>query len=57
MLNTLIYQEDPEMVPVFSPSANVLLVKFPCSVALHLYLYPEVMQGMKIMKYADNQTE
>jgi len=36
---------------------EVLVVKFPCAVALHLYLYPEVMNGMNIMKFTNNQSD
>lgn len=32
----------------------VLIVKFPCAIALHLTLYPEVRRGMEIMKFANN---
>ena len=39
----------------YSTDKLVLLAKFPSAVALHLCLYPEVMEGMKIMKYANNQ--
>jgi hypothetical protein len=33
------------------------LVKFPCALALHLYLYPEVENGMVIMKFTNNNPE
>ena len=33
----------------------VFYVKFPCAVALHFVLYPEVAQGMQLMKLANNQ--
>lgn len=39
----------------FALSEWVLYVKLPCSLALHLYLYPEVQKGMALMKYANNQ--
>jgi len=32
----------------------VLIVKFPCAIALHLSLYPEVRKGMVIMNFANN---
>ena len=38
----------------FEDSFAVMLVKFPCSVALHLVLYPEVLVGMEMMKFANN---
>ena len=43
-----------EFHTVFAHSDWVLYVKLPCSMALHLYLYPEVKKGMKIMKFANN---
>ena len=36
-------------------SLIVLLVKFPAGIALHLVLYPEVEQGMSLMKFANNE--
>ena len=39
----------------FAQSEWVLYVKLPCSLALHVYLYPEVQKGMALMKYANNQ--
>ena len=39
---------------VFAHSEWVLYVKLPCSLALHVYLYPEVQKGMALMKYANN---
>lgn len=46
----------PDAIFHFGFVANfyVLLVKFPCSIALHLYLHPEVSKGLVIMKYANN---
>ena len=38
----------------FAPDFYVLLVKFPCSIALHLFLHPEVRKGLIIMKFANN---
>lgn len=43
----------------FGESHNFALffIKFPCAVALHLMLYPEVARGMIIMKYANNEPD
>ena len=43
----------------FSESHNFALffIKFPCALALHLMLYPEVARGMIIMKYANNEPD
>ena len=57
MLHSIITNEHEEFGPTFSKSFTVLLVKFPCAVALHLCLYPEVMSGMTIMKFSNNQPE
>lgn len=38
----------------FMPDFIVFYVKFPCTIALHLYLFPEVNKGMTIMKFANN---
>jgi len=40
----------------FASSYTVFIVKFPSAICLHFVLYPEVMQGMKIMKYSNNQS-
>jgi len=31
-------------------------VKFPCAIALHLSLYPEVAKGMNLMQFSNNQS-
>lgn len=53
MLLAIIYTDSYENH--FVDSREVLAVKFPCTIALHLYLYPEVTKGMQIMKFANNQ--
>ena len=55
MLTCMLYSMMQEEIRNFSESYAVYLVKFPCAICLHLVLYPEVMQGMKIMKFANNQ--
>ena len=57
MLHSLITNEGGEFGHTFSTDYTVLHVKFPCAVALHLCLYPEVMSGMTIMKFSNNQPE
>ena len=58
MFTCIIYaikiDEDGEYTPNISHNFAVWLVKFPCSVALHFLLYPEVANGMAIMKFANN---
>lgn len=41
----------------FSHDFALFFVKYPCAIALHLILYPEVARGMMIMKFANNQPE
>ena len=43
----------------FDTAANfgIFFIKFPCALALHLMLYPEVARGMMIMKFANNEPE
>lgn len=55
MLWSLISNVLGEYSQHFTNDFIVLLVKFPCTVALHLFLFPEVQTGMKIMKFANNQ--
>lgn len=38
----------------FTRNIWVTWVKFPCSVGLHLFLFPEVKKGMNIMKFSSN---
>lgn len=37
----------------FSHTFTVFFIKVPCSIALHLLLYPEVSIGMQVMKFAN----
>lgn len=37
----------------FSHTFTVFFIKLPCSIALHLLLYPEVCIGMNVMKFAN----
>jgi hypothetical protein len=40
------------------PSTHVLwFVKFPCAVALHLSLTPQISNGLAIMKFSNNQAD
>lgn len=39
--------------PYLAHSHALWLVKFPCSTALHFALYPQVSDGMAIMKFAN----
>jgi len=41
----------------FPHDFSVFYVKFPCAIALHFCLYPEVAKGMELMKFANNHPE
>jgi hypothetical protein len=43
-----------EFTSEMSHSFTLFFVKFPCALALHIILYPEVARGMMIMKFANN---
>ena len=55
MLYSMVFGEEEEGFG-FARSYAVFIVKFPSAICLHFVLYPEVMQGMNIMKYANNQS-
>lgn len=42
---------------VFHNDFTVFFIKLPCSIALHLLLYPEVAIGMKVMQFANQNPE
>jgi len=48
--------EDEGYSPNIAKNFGVWIVKFPCVLALHFVLYPEVANGMSIMKFANNQS-
>jgi hypothetical protein len=54
MLYAIEINEEGEYTPNISHNFAVWLVKFPCSVALHFLLYPEVANGMAVMKFTNN---
>ena len=53
-LAATIYKKNERLEVAFTPDFVVLLVKFPCAVALHFFLHPEVSKGLTIMKFANN---
>jgi len=55
MLWAIASNENGDYAAELAHSSVVFYVKFPCAVALHLVLYPEVAKGMSIMKFANNQ--
>lgn len=38
-------------------SFHLWLVKFPCAMALHLLLYPEVFNGLALMKFTNDECD
>lgn len=48
-----IYINEEGQTYEFSHSFTVFFVKLPCTIALHLLLYPEVAVGLDIMKFAN----
>ena len=57
MLYAIWTDENGDYTPNIAHSYAVWIVKFPCAVALHFFLYPEVANGMAIMKFANNQCD
>lgn len=41
----------------FPHSLMLFLVKIPCSIALHLLLYPNIERGLALMKFSNNNPE
>lgn len=57
MLYAMWTNENGDYTPNIAHSYAVWIVKFPCAVALHFFLYPEVANGMNIMKFANQQCD
>jgi hypothetical protein len=57
MLYAIITDEGGAFTPLVAGNFALFYVKFPCAVALHLVLFPQVAKGMKIMKFANNQCD
>jgi len=55
MLYAIFKNDGNQYVPNIAHSFAVWFVKFPCTLALHFVLYPEVANGMSLMKFANNQ--
>lgn len=49
--------ENGEYGQGYAHSFMLFLVKFPCALALHLYIYPEISKGLSLMKFANNNPE
>lgn len=57
MLIAILQNEQGKYTNEFSHSFAVFYIKFPCCIALHLSLYPEVAKGMEIMKFTNQQCD
>mmetsp|Transcript_11642 Transcript_11642/g.17667 ORF Transcript_11642/g.17667 Transcript_11642/m.17667 type:complete len:211 (-) Transcript_11642:29-661(-) len=57
MLWAIMTNENNDYEATLAHSYTVFFLKFPCSVALHFVLYPEVAKGMNLMKFANNQND
>lgn len=53
MLYAMWTDEAGAYTPNIAHSFAVWIVKFPCAIALHFFLYPEVANGMAVMKFAN----
>ena len=52
----IVTNENGDYTPSLAHSFAVFYIKFPCAIALHFCLYPEVAKGMNLMKFANNQS-
>jgi len=41
----------------FKPELMLYVIKLPCAIALHLVLYPQIDQGLRLMKFANNSPD
>jgi hypothetical protein len=58
MLGCMVYQIMTDINELSFPhDFSVFYVKFPCAIALHFCLYPEVAKGMELMKFCNNHPE
>lgn len=53
MFISIVSNENGRYTNEFSHSFAVFYLKFPCAIALHLMLYPEVAKGLNIMKFCN----
>lgn len=55
MVYAILTNENEDYSPNIAHNYAVFFVKFPCTLALHFVLYPEVANGMNMMKFTNNQ--
>jgi len=56
MLFAMVTNENHMYTPVASSTFPLFEVKFPCAMALHFMLYPEVFDALLLMKFAVKET-
>jgi len=52
-----LYVNESGMSYTFARNFSVFFVKLPCTIALHFLLYPEVANGLSVMKYSNQNPE
>lgn len=57
ILYSIFVQKTAELTEFDTGSFVLYIVRFVCSVALHIMLFPEVRKGMIIMKYVNNHPD
>ena len=55
MLSEILDNLETGNIEPFSQNKAVFFVKFPCALALHLEIYPEIAKGLNLMKFANNE--
>jgi hypothetical protein len=50
-------EDDQKEEYFYTTKFPIMIVRFPCAVAIAMELHPKVKEGMDIMKFANNQTE
>ena len=53
----ILIDEGGDYTPCINTEFPLFFIKWPCAVALHFAMYPQVLKGMKIMKFANNQPD
>jgi len=55
MLYELVYPCDGHALSANADKFTVFIVKIPCALTLHFVLFPEIIKGMNLMKFANNE--
>jgi hypothetical protein len=57
LFTAILNNENDEFSGKFSASFALFYVKLHCAIALHLFHYPEILKGLQLMKFANNERE